>query len=176
MLKTMGAYEGRPCSTLANVRTMTDEVMNRLLPDQQLSLGCLLVGVFPDQVEKIMKRLVTAVQPPLAAFAPYVDFCLRIELFFHLAVDKSRMGSVQRMDLWTGSHLQSRRVAPAVARGPSGHTSILPSQNHAQRSIRLPADSRPIAGNSQLIMIEPPPVNQICQSNQKAKAHAAIRS
>jgi hypothetical protein len=122
MLKTMGAYEGRPCSTLANVRTMTDEVMNRLLPDQQLSLGCLLVGVFPDQVEKIMKRFVTAGQPPLAAFAPYVDFCLRIELFFHLAVDKSRMGSVQRMDLWTGC-TSNREGWPR--RLPGGHPATL---------------------------------------------------
>jgi len=60
MLKTMDAHEERPCSTLANVRTMTDEVMNRLSPDQQLVLGCGLLGVFPDQVEKINQRFVTA--------------------------------------------------------------------------------------------------------------------
>jgi len=98
-LKMMGAYEERPCSRLANVRTMTEEVMDRLSPDQQLSLGCGLLGVFPDQGEKIMLRFVTAGQPPLATFAPYVDFSLRVELFFHLAVNKSRMGAVQRMDV-----------------------------------------------------------------------------
>jgi hypothetical protein len=99
MLKMIGAYEERPCSTLADVRTMTDEVMNRLRPDQQLSLGCGLLGVFPNQVAKIMLRFETACQPPLATFAPYVDFSLRVELFFHLAVEKSRMASLQRMDL-----------------------------------------------------------------------------
>lgn len=99
MLKTMGAYEQRPCSTLADVKTMTDEVVNRLRPEQQLCLGLGLLGVFPDQVEKIMDRFVTADQPSLAAFAPYANFCLQIELFFHLAVDKSRMAAAQRMDL-----------------------------------------------------------------------------
>src|SRR5207249_3869427 len=53
MLKTIGAYEERPCSTLADVRAMTDEVMNRIRPDQQLCLGCGLLGVFPDQVVRI---------------------------------------------------------------------------------------------------------------------------
>ena len=99
MLKTMGAYEERPCSTLADVRMMTDEIMNRLRPDQQLCLGVGLLGAFPDQVVKIMLRFETTGQPPLATFAPYVDFGLRVELFFHLAVNKSRMAPVQRMDL-----------------------------------------------------------------------------
>jgi hypothetical protein len=35
----------------------------------------------------------------LATFAPYADFALRVELFFHLAVDRSRLSSGQRMDL-----------------------------------------------------------------------------
>jgi hypothetical protein len=99
MLKSMGSYVERPCSTLADVRTMTDEVMNRLRPDQQLVLGIGLLGAFPDQHEKIMLRFSTAGQPGLTTFAPYVEFALRVELFFHLAVDKSRMGAAQRMDL-----------------------------------------------------------------------------
>jgi hypothetical protein len=99
MLKTMGVYEERPCSTLPDIRTMADEVLNRLRPDQQLCLGCGLLGVSPDQVLRIMLRFETASQPPLAIFAPYVDFCLRVELFFHLAVEKSRMAAVQRMDI-----------------------------------------------------------------------------
>ncbi|HEV7221726.1 MAG TPA: hypothetical protein VGN42_03440, partial [Pirellulales bacterium] len=44
MLKSMGAYQERPCGTLAEVKAMTDETMNRLRPDQQLTLGCGLLG------------------------------------------------------------------------------------------------------------------------------------
>ncbi len=99
MLKTMGAFVQRPCSTLPEVRVMADEVMTRLRPDQQLCLALGLLGVFPDQVEKIMDRFVVGDQPSLVTFAPYVDFCLRVELFFHLAVDRSRMSAAQRMDL-----------------------------------------------------------------------------
>jgi len=99
MLKTMGTYKDRPCSMLADVRAMVDEVMSHLRPDQQLCLACALLGVFPDQVDKIMLRFATASQPPLDTFAAYVDFALRVELFFHLAVNKSRMAAVQRMDL-----------------------------------------------------------------------------
>ncbi len=99
MLKKIGAYEVRPCSTLADVRTMADDVMNRLRPDQQLRVACGVLGVFSDQVARIMLRFETAGQPPLATFAPYVDFSLRVELFFHLAVDKSRMSAVHRVDL-----------------------------------------------------------------------------
>jgi hypothetical protein len=36
MLKTMGAYEKWPGRTLSDVRMMTDEVMNRPRPDQQI--------------------------------------------------------------------------------------------------------------------------------------------
>lgn len=99
MLKTMGAYEERPCTSLAEVRAMTDDVMTHLGAGQQLCLACGLLGVFPDQVSKIMERFKTTAQPPLATFAPYADFGLRVELFFHLAVNKSRMAAVQRMDL-----------------------------------------------------------------------------
>ena len=99
MLKTMGAYEERPCTTLVEVRAMTDDVMTHLGAGQQLCLVCGLLGVFPDQVSKIMERFKTTAQPPLATFAPYADFGLRVELFFHLAVNKSRMAAVQRMDL-----------------------------------------------------------------------------
>jgi hypothetical protein len=38
-------------------------------------------------------------QLPLAIFAPYVDFALRVELFFHLAVNKSQMAPIQRLDI-----------------------------------------------------------------------------
>lgn len=99
MLKTMEAYEERPCATLADVRTMTDEVMARLRPDQQLSLACGLLGVYPDQLARILQRFAAAGQPPLTTFAPYVDFALRVEMFFHLAVERSRMSAGQRMDL-----------------------------------------------------------------------------
>jgi hypothetical protein len=99
MLKSMGAYQERPCGTLAEVKAMTDETMNRLRPDQQLTLGCGLLGVYPDQLVRILQRFAAAGQPALAAFAPYTDFALRVELFFHLAVDRSRMSAGQRMDL-----------------------------------------------------------------------------
>ncbi len=99
MLKTMGVCVQRPCSTLPEVRVMTDEVMSRLRPDQQLCLALGLLGVFPDQSNKIMDRFFMAGQPLLVTFAPYVDFCLRVELFYHLAVDKSRMSAAHRMDL-----------------------------------------------------------------------------
>jgi hypothetical protein len=99
MLKTMGAYAQRPCSTLPEVKAMTDEVMTRLRPDQQLCLALGLLGVFPDQIERAMDRFVMVNQPPLVSLAPYADLCLRMELFFHLAVDKSRMSVAQRMDL-----------------------------------------------------------------------------
>lgn len=99
MLKSMGAYVKQRCSTLADVRKMTDEVMSRLRPDQQLCLGLGLLAGFPELIDKIVERFATIGQPPMSSFAPYVDFCLRVELFFHLAVDKSQMAAVQRMDL-----------------------------------------------------------------------------
>jgi hypothetical protein len=99
MLKQMGAYEERACGTLASVRSLTDDVMGRLRPDQQLTLACGLLGVYPKYLDRIVERFAAAGQPPLATFAPYVDFALRVELFFHLAVDRSRMSAAQRMDL-----------------------------------------------------------------------------
>lgn len=99
ILKTMGVYDDRPCNTLADVRSMTDDVMARLRPDQQLCLAVGLMGVFPDQRDGIMDRFVMADRPSLVTFAPYVDFGLRVELFFHLSVSKSRMAAAQRMDL-----------------------------------------------------------------------------
>jgi hypothetical protein len=70
MLKTMGAYEERACGTLASVRSLTDDVMCRLRTDQQLTLACGLLGVYPAQLESIVERFAAAGQPPLATFAP----------------------------------------------------------------------------------------------------------
>ena len=99
VLENMGVSEQRPCRTLADTKTMIDEVISRLRPEQQLLLGCGLLGVFQDELDKIIERFAKANQPPLDTFAPYVDFALRVELFFHLAVHQSRMATVQRMDL-----------------------------------------------------------------------------
>lgn len=99
MLKTMNAFVDQPCTTLADVRAMADDVMKRLPPNLQLCLGCALLGIPPVRVAQAMLRYEHAGKPPLATFAPYVDFCLRVELFFHLAVDRSRMAAVQRMDM-----------------------------------------------------------------------------
>jgi hypothetical protein len=99
ILKSMGAYDQRPCGTLVDVRRLADDVMNRLDPAQQIVLGVALLGVFQDQHDNIKGRFRLAGEPPLATFAPYVDYCLRVELFFHLAVEKSRMSAAQRIDL-----------------------------------------------------------------------------
>ena len=36
--------------------------------------------------------------PELTQFAPYAAFALRVEIFFHIAVYKARIGALSRMD------------------------------------------------------------------------------
>lgn len=98
-LTKAGVYKKRPCGTLADVRATIDDVINRLSPMEQFSLACTLLGVSDDHEDHIIRRFTDLNQPPLSVFAPYADFCLRVELFFHLGVDSSRMSSAQRMDL-----------------------------------------------------------------------------
>jgi hypothetical protein len=99
LLTVMGVYKDRPCSTLADVRCMTDDVISCLGADQQLCLGYALLGASLLQDDRIFCRFESRGQPPLASFAPYVDFALRVELFYHLAVNKSRLAAAHRMDI-----------------------------------------------------------------------------
>lgn len=89
----------KPCSTLKDVRSMTDDVMSKLTAAQQVYLAMQLLGVNPAYREQILDRFKASAQPALATFAPYADFCLGVELFFHLAVHKSHMGTAERTDL-----------------------------------------------------------------------------
>jgi hypothetical protein len=98
-LNKIKAYDNTPCSTLADIHTATNEVMARLTPEQQVYLAMQLMGVNPALGLRILLRFKLVGEPPLTEFAPYVDFAMRVELFFHLAVHKSRMGVAQRMDL-----------------------------------------------------------------------------
>jgi hypothetical protein len=91
-------HDGR-CSGLADVRTASDEVMASLTPDQQVCLAMQLMGVNLINAPRILLRFKLAGEPPLSVFAPYVDFAMRIELFYHLAVHKSQMTPAHRMDL-----------------------------------------------------------------------------
>jgi len=98
-LNKLKVYDDNPCSTLADVRLASDEVMARLTPEQQIYLAMQLMGVNPAHGLRILLRFKSVSEPPLSTFAPYVDFVMRVELFFHLAVHKSRMSAAQRMDL-----------------------------------------------------------------------------
>jgi len=98
-LKMIKVYEDRSCSTLAVVRSASDEIMNRLTSEQQVYLAMQLLGVDPTYGIKIMLRFKSAGEPRLATFAPYVAFAMRVELFFHVAVHTSRMSVAQRLDL-----------------------------------------------------------------------------
>jgi hypothetical protein len=90
----------KSCSSLANVRAMTDEVLAALTSEQQLYLAMQLLGINTAAYGvQILLRFKTAGEPAFSTFAPYVDFCLRVELFFHLAVFKSQTGTAERTDL-----------------------------------------------------------------------------
>jgi len=98
-LKDRKLFEETPCATLLDVRTVTDELLRRLRPDQQLTLALQLLGVNEKYVEQIVVRFYNAGEPGLTQFASYVAFVLRIELFFHISVHKGRLNVSHRMDI-----------------------------------------------------------------------------
>lgn len=97
-LEKYDAYQDKPCGTLSDVSKMTDEVFQRLGPVPKLTLALSLLGVPPDQHDAIQERWFKEGVPELSQFAPYVAFTLRVEIFFHIAVYKARIGAASRMD------------------------------------------------------------------------------
>jgi hypothetical protein len=98
-LNEIGICTDRPCSALVDARDASNEIMVTLTPGRQVCLAISLLGVAPIYHDWILARFQSAGEPPLSVFAPYVDFAMRVEIFFHLAVHKSRMSAAQRMDL-----------------------------------------------------------------------------
>lgn len=97
-LKTIGVYEDTPCTTLKDVLPVTDRVMERCNPDHQMECVLQLLGILEDEKLKILERYVAAGRPRLETFAAYAAHALRVELFYHIAVDKGRLTPVHRMD------------------------------------------------------------------------------
>jgi hypothetical protein len=58
-----------------------------------------LLDVSEDQFERIIVRFQEQVKPDLKVFSPYSAFALRIELLYHIGVDKGRMRVADRMDM-----------------------------------------------------------------------------
>ncbi len=98
-LNEINVHNDKSCSTLADVHKACNEIMAALAPEEQVCLAMPLLGVNPIYYQRILLRFQSVGEPPLSTFAPYVDFAMRVELFFHLAVHKSRMSAAQRMDL-----------------------------------------------------------------------------
>lgn len=98
-LKKTGAFQDASCRDHGDVRKLTDDVMSRLTPQQQFYLAVQIFGVAREMGLLIAARFKLNGEPPLSQFAPYVDYALRVELFFHLSVFKSYMGTTERMDL-----------------------------------------------------------------------------
>jgi hypothetical protein len=99
LLKDARAYEDTPCSRMTDVRDAVDGVLSRLKPEQQLCLALLLLDIPENEFEKIMARFLEQGGPDLRVFSPYAAFAFRIELMYHIGVEKSRMSVVQRMDM-----------------------------------------------------------------------------
>lgn len=55
---------------------------------EQLSVAFALLGLPPKAFKPIRERWVRLGRPPLATFAPYTAFCLHLEVFFHVCIDK----------------------------------------------------------------------------------------
>jgi hypothetical protein len=98
-LNEISVCTDKSCSTMEDARDASNEIMIALTPRRQVCLAISLLGFDPVYHDRILERFRSAGEPPLSIFAPYVDFAMRIELFFHLAVHKSRMSAAHRMDL-----------------------------------------------------------------------------
>jgi hypothetical protein len=98
-LQKIGAYDSASCPTLKHVLAEVDRVLNKLTSEEELALALLLFGMPEEPTKKIIERFQEAGKPPLATFGNYTLFALRLELFYHIAVHKGRMGKAQRMDM-----------------------------------------------------------------------------
>ena len=98
-LKKIGVYTdaGRP--TLADVATEAERVFSQLTPDQKMEGVLQLLGVYEEHKLEILERYMAAGRKHLETFAPYTAFVLHLELFYHIAVHKGRMGPAQRLDM-----------------------------------------------------------------------------
>jgi len=84
---------------MLDVRDTVDRVLSRLKPEQQLCLALPLLDVPENQFEKIMVRFQEQGGPDLSVFSPYAAFAFRIELMYHIGVEKSRISVEHRMDM-----------------------------------------------------------------------------
>jgi hypothetical protein len=98
-LTSEGTFRDRKISSLEDVRTAADEVMDRLGPLGQLVYAMSLIHTHETLHDRIIERFDNAGRPDIRTFAPYAAFCLRIELFFHIAVYKSRIGPSSKLDI-----------------------------------------------------------------------------
>ncbi|WP_437186695.1 hypothetical protein SH668x_000044 [Planctomicrobium sp. SH668] len=98
VLKRVNAFEECTCSTLTDVIDAVDSVLMKLRPDQQVHLAIQLFQLERDK-STILTRFAQEKNPPLSTFAPYVAFALRIELFYHIGVNASRISKVHRLDV-----------------------------------------------------------------------------
>jgi len=98
-LTSEGAFQDRKMSSLEDVRAAADEVMDRLSPPEQLVYAMSLLQTHETLHDRIIERFDNAGRPDIRSFAPYAAFCLRIELFFHIAVHKSRIGPSSKLDI-----------------------------------------------------------------------------
>ena len=55
---------------------------------EQLSVAFALLGLSPKAFKPIRERWVRLGRPALATFAPYTAFCLHVEVFFHVCIEK----------------------------------------------------------------------------------------
>ncbi len=99
LLKDARAYEDTSCSRMIDVRDAVDGVFSRLKPEEQLCLALPLLDIPENEFEKIMVRFHDQGGPDLRVFSPYAAFALRIELMYHIGVQKSRMSVAQRIDM-----------------------------------------------------------------------------
>lgn len=98
-LTSEGVFQNSKMSSLEDVRDAADEVMNRLGPPGQLVYAMSLLQIHETLHDQIIERFENAGRPDIRTFAPYAAFCLRIELFFHIAVHKSRIGPGSKLDI-----------------------------------------------------------------------------
>ena len=98
VLKRVKVYEDDACTTLLDVKNAANEVIGRLRPDQQVHLALQLFGAEGDK-DAILARFHREGEPQLSTFARYAAYALRVELFYHIGVEKSRISEVHRRDV-----------------------------------------------------------------------------
>ncbi|MHA6690446.1 hypothetical protein [Devosia sp. A449] len=82
------AIESRP-KTLEDAHRIAWEVVGaESIRFEQLSVAFALLGLPPKVFKLIRDRWVVAGRPAIKSFAPYTAYCLHLEVFFHICVEK----------------------------------------------------------------------------------------